>query len=377
MPFLEVSAMELRTEFVKLACQAGANIRKLCWRYRISPTTGYKWIARYRESGEEGLIESSRRPRRSPNRSDPEFEQQVLKIRAEQSAWGAVKIRRLLQDEGIDVKATSTVHAILVRHGKIDPQESLKHQAWHRFEHPNPNDLWQMDFKGHFALADQKRCHPLTVLDDHSRFVVCLKACENQKTATVQQHLSNVFRQYGLPLRMTMDNGSPWGSDAMHRDTPLTIWLRRLGIRVSHSRPYHPQTQGKNERFHRTLKAELLRGRTFETFPKIQPVFDEYRTVYNQRRPHQALGLATPISRYQVSPRSFPERLLPIEYPASDHVRIVDEKGRVRFKGRKLSIGQGYHRLPVALRATEKDGTWNVFFSCDRIAQWNFSESES
>jgi transposase InsO family protein len=240
MPFRKVSVMELRTEFVKLACQKGANIRQLYRRYRISPATAYKWIRRYQESGEEGLRDRSRRPRNSPNRSDLAFERDVLRVRAEQSAWGAVTIRRVLQDEGIAVKAASTIHAILIRNGQIDPAESEKHKAWQRFEHPVPNDLWQMDFKGHFAIRSGQRCHPLTVLDDHSRFVVCLKACENEKTDTVQQHLIGVFRQYGLPLRMTMDNGAPWGNDAVHRDTPLTVWLRRLGVRVSHSRPYHP-----------------------------------------------------------------------------------------------------------------------------------------
>jgi transposase InsO family protein len=363
--------MESRREFVGLACQSGANIRQLCRRYRISPMTGYKWIDRYRKSGEMGLVEKTRRPKISPNRSDPEFENQVLNIRDEQSAWGAVKIRRILQNEGVEVKAVSTVHAILVRHGRIDPAESAKHQAWHRFEHPVPNDLWQMDFKGHFAIRSGPRCHPLTVLDDHSRFVVCLKACEDEKTETVRMHLRSVFRQYGMPLRMTMDNGSPWGSDTAHRDTPLTVWLRRLGIRVSHSRPYHPQTQGKDERFHRTLKAELLGGRQFDRFLQVQPVFDGYRDVYNQRRPHQGIGLETPIHRFQISPRNFPESLPPIEYAASDQIRIVDEKGRISFKSQKLSVGKGYRGYPVALRPTEKDGVWNIFFCCDSIAQMN------
>jgi transposase InsO family protein len=292
-------------------------------------------------------------------------------VRAEQSAWGAVKIRRVLQDEGIAVKAASTVHAILVRHGQIDAEESAKHTAWHRFEHPVPNDLWQMDFKGHFAIRSEQRCHPLTVLDDHSRFVVCLKACENERTETVQQHLTSVFRQYGLPLRMTMDNGAPWGNDAIHRDTPLTVWLRRLGVNVSHSRPYHPQTQGKDERFHRTLKAELLRGRIFETFPAVQPAFDGYREVYNQRRPHHAIGLETPIRRYHLSPRSFPERLPVIEYADNDTVRKVSDKGLIRFKGHRISIGKGYCGYPVALRATETDGVWNIFFCCDSIARFD------
>ena len=133
--------MESRAEFVKLACQEGANIRQLCRRYQLSSATAYKWIRRYRESGEAGLVEHSRRPRKTPSRSSPEFENHVLRIRAEQSAWGATKIRRILRNEGIEVKAVSTVHAILIRHGKIDPEESKKHHAWQRFEHPVPNDL--------------------------------------------------------------------------------------------------------------------------------------------------------------------------------------------------------------------------------------------
>src|SRR4030095_12266925 len=377
MPFSEVSVMELRAEFVELADQEAANLRQLCRRYGISPTTGYKWLNRYRESGLAGLSDRSRKPRHSPSRSAPEFEGHVLRLRDEQPAWGATKIRRLLSNEGIAPKAVSTIHAILTRHGRIDADEGAKHKAWRRFEHEKANDLWQMDFKGHFSIQNGKRCHPLTVLDDHSRFVVCLKACLDEQQETVQVSLRDVFLRYGLPLRMTMDNGAPWGNDLLHRETPLTVWLRRLGVRVSHSRPYHPQTQGKDERFHRTLKAELLRGRTFQTFLNIQPVFDDYRSVYNQRRPHQAIELETPISRYQISPRSFPEHLLPIEYPASDHLRRVDEKGRVRFKGRKLSIGQGYHGYPVALRATENDGIWKVFFCCDAIAQWNFNDPVS
>jgi transposase InsO family protein len=371
MPFRKVSIMESRSEFVKLASQVGANVRQLCRRYGVSSATAYKWIGRYRKDGEEGLIDRSRRPENSPSQSEPEFEREVLRVRTEQPAWGAVKIRRVLQDEGIAVKAASTVHAVLVRNGRIDPAEGQKHQPWHRFEHPVPNDLWQMDFKGHFAIRSGQRCHPLTVLDDHSRFVVCLKACENEKGETVQQHLTSVFRQYGLPLRMTMDNGAPWGNDAVSRNTPLTVWLSRLGVRVSHSRPYHPQTQGKDERFHRTLKAELLRGRFFEAFPAVQPVFDDYRDIYNQRRPHHALGLETPIRRYQPSPRSFPERLPVIEYASTDIVREVSDKGLIRFKGYRIPVGKGYRGYPVALRPTESDGVWNIFFCCDSIAQFD------
>jgi transposase InsO family protein len=299
----------------------------------------------------------------------------VLRLRDEQPAWGAVKIRRLLRDEGIQPKAASTIQAILTRHGRIDPVEGQKHKTWRRFEHEHANDLWQMDFKGHFPIRTGKRCHPLTVLDDHSRFVVCLRACANERHETVQESLTDVFRRYGLPLRMTMDNGAPWGNDAARRDTPLTVWLRRLGVRVSHSRPYHPQTQGKDERFHKTLKAELLRWKQFDEFGQIQPVFDHYRDVYNQRRPHQALGLDTPIQRYQPSGRRFPEYLPSIEYADTDIVRSVNEKGHLRFKGRSFLVGKAYAGYPVALRPTELDGVWDVFFCCDSIAELSLHSS--
>ena len=258
MPFSEVSIVDQREEVARLASQPGANVRLVSRRFQVSPTTVYGWLARYREQGRQGLMNLSRRPHHSPWRSGPQIEEAVLSVRQQHPAWGARKIRRRLQTQRVpNVPAASTVHAILVRQGQIDSKEAAKHRPYLRFEHDAPNRLWQMDFKGDFA-TQTARCHPLTVLDDYSRFAVGLQACPDQRTQTVKDKLSGVFRRYGLPERMTMDNGSPWGSDADHRFTPLTVWLMRLQIRVSHSRPYHPQTQGKDERFHRTLGIELL-----------------------------------------------------------------------------------------------------------------------
>src|SRR5205807_4484324 len=154
-----------------------------------------------------------------------------------------------------------------------------------RFERAAPNELWQMDYKGHFATR-AGRCHPLTVVDDHSRYAVGLRACGDERGGTVQAELTAIFRQYGLPERMLMDNGSPWGSDALHRHTWLTVWLLELGVAVSHGRPYHPQTQGKDERFHRTLTAEVIGRRAFADLAECQRRFDAWRVVYNtQGRP--------------------------------------------------------------------------------------------
>ena len=206
-----------------------------------------------------------------------------------------------------------------------------------------------MDFKGHVPCG-AGRCHPLTVLDDHSRYSLVLAACGDERTATVSARLSGSFRRYGLPEVLLVDNGPPWGGGAARHHTPLTVWLLRLGVRVVHSRPRHPQTLGKDERFHRTRKAELLGRAPLEDLASAQRRFDAWRHVYNHERPHEALALATPASRYRPSERSFPETLPPVEYPAADHVRKVQAGGRVDFRGRRLRAPQAFTGQRVALR---------------------------
>jgi transposase InsO family protein len=265
--------------------------------------------------------------------------------------------------------------AILQRHGQIAPEAAPQHTAWQRFEHDAPNRLWQMDFKGHFALL-AGRCHPLTVLDDHSRFAVGLQACGDQTGQTVQARLTACLRRYGLPEAILVDNGPPWGSDAEHPHTPLTAWLIRLGVRILHTRPYHPQTQGKDERFHRTLKAEVLGTRVLRDLAHCQREFDRWREVYNLQRPHEALAMAVPASRYRVSPRAFPEVLPPIEYGPADLVRKVAEGGELSYRSRPFRVGKAFCGYPVALRPTLVDGVLDVFFCHQRVAQVNLRNQE-
>lgn len=256
MPWRECSKMEARREFVSLAEVEGANVSLLCKRFGISRKTGYKWLRRSQTEAGESLADRSRRPRHTPGRTLEKMEVAVLGVRDEHPAWGGRKIRRRLQDCGErGVPAASTIGEILRRQGRLDESEAAQHRPFQRFEHAQPNDLWQMDFKGYFGLGDGTNCHPLTVLDDHSRYALGLRACDNERRETVESELREVFRCYGLPLLMLMDNGPPWGSgDWSNRYTGLVVWLLRLGVRVTHGRPYHPQTQGKDERFHRTLK---------------------------------------------------------------------------------------------------------------------------
>lgn len=364
-----VETVGFRKEIVDLAKQPGVNMRELCRRFSVSAKTVYKWIRRYREQGDAGLENRSRRPSRSPKRMAAAMERKILSVRQEQK-WGARKIKTRLEELGNqNVPVPSAIHRVLQRNGAIDAEESSKHHAWHRFEHEAPNQLWQMDFKGWFRSNDGSACHPLTVLDDHSRYVVCLEACRNEQGQTVQLKLTATFRRYGLPERMTMDNGSPWGGDDGSGFTPLTAWLIRLGVSVSHSRPYHPQTQGKAERFHRTLDAELFRWHQFRNFEHVQRHLEPYRHVYNHERPHQALGMKVPATRYQISPRGFPESLPAIEYDTGDLVRIVQSRGYIDYRGRRIRIGKAFIGYPVALRPTCQDGIVDVYFCHQRVRQ--------
>jgi transposase InsO family protein len=365
MPWQEVTRMSLRLEFVTMARKERSNLAEICRRFGISRKIGYKWLERYGLEGITGLQDRSRRPQTSPSRTPDPMEEAVLEVREKHATWGGRKIKARLQTLGWqDVPAASTITEILRRHGCIDPEESGKHKAWNRFEAEAPNVLWQMDFKGHFEAAEG-RCHPLTVLDDHSRYSLGLQACADEKGDTVHGHLVSIFRRYGLPQRILVDNGSPWGSDGDHPFTLLTVWLMRQGIRVSHSRPYHPQTLGKDERFHRTLWAEVSQYCVGLNLEACQGRFEGWREMYNFERPHEALEMAVPASRYQPSSRSFQESLPPTEYGPGDQVRKVQQRGKISYGNREYALPKAFCGHSVALRPTPQDGVMDVFF-CDQ-----------
>jgi transposase InsO family protein len=364
----ERSAMDQREDFVKLALQPGANRTELSRRFGIARSNGYKWLERYLAEGRAGLAERSRRPRRSPARSTAATEVAVLRVRGNSNnAWGGRKIARVLTRAGAPVvPAPSTITEILRRHGKLEAGAGEHPGPYCRFERETPNELWQMDFKGDFD-AGRGRCYPLTVIDDHSRYALGVEACATQQDRPTRERLTAVFRRYGLPDKMLMDNGSPWGDSGGGPFTTFTVWLLRLGVSVTHGRPYHPQTQGKDERFHRTLKAEVLKGRAFADLTACQAAFDRWRHVYNHDRPHQALDLATPSERYRPSRRSFPETLPPIEYGPDDSVRKASSEGDIKFNNRRIRLGKPFRGELIALRATAEDGVFSIHFFTQQI----------
>jgi len=354
--------MTQRLEFVILATGSRIAFKELCRRYGVSRKTGYKWLKRYRAGGAEALQERSRRPHHSPNQVRPALADTVIALHVE-TAWGGRKLHRRLQDLGYDeVPAASTCTEIL-RRADLLKKDSAAGPV-QRFERSLPNQLWQADHKSDFETQGGQRCHPLTMLDDHTRFNLVLDAAANRRTEAVRVSMAAAFEQYGLPEAILCDNGAPWGNVAEGTGhTTLTVWLLRLGVQVLHGRPYHPQTQGKEERFHRTLNQELLTRHTWRDLTHCASEFRRYRQRYNFERPHDALGGDTPGSRYQPSVRPMPARLPVLEY-AEQEVRIVRTKGVITFGNQTWHIGNAFASLPIGLRPSpHADGQWEVYFS--------------
>jgi transposase InsO family protein len=358
------SVEEDRRLFLEDFTRADVNRRGVCRVHGISPKTGYELWRRYRAEGESALRERSRRPHHSPRRLELTQEQRILEIR-EDNGWGPRKIRWQLEQEGWPgIAARSTIEAVLRRNGKITHEERHS-RTIQRFEHAEPNQLWQMDFKGHFALHSGHRCHPLTILDDHARYLIELHACADERRGTVRARLELRFRENGMPEAILADNGGPWGSAGSKGYTELEVWLLRLEIKLHHGRIRHPQTQGKVERLHRTLGEEM--DLDFLDQAHAQQEFDRYRQLYNQERPHEAIGMQVPASRYRRSIREYPEKLRTVEYDAADEVRSVDDQGKFSFRGRRCRIGRAFAGQRVAIRPGASDGMVDVYFCRSRV----------
>lgn len=353
-----------RLEFVKLASVEGANITVLCERFNVSRKTGYKWLNRWKDKGQLGLEDRSRCPINSPLKTTDEMEAEVLALRAKHPKWGGRKLHKRLITLGCEsVPSPSTITKILGRHGLISEAESSKHKALTRFERGEANELWQIDFKGDFRMCNGKRCYPLTILDDYSRYSLAVLACGNQKRLTVQGHFRNVFAKYGIPRAFYVDNGTPWGtSHRRTRHTRLSTWLMRQDIQVIHGRPFHPQGRGKLERFHRTLKLEVLQDRILQDLGHAQTEFDPWRTIYNHDRPHEALGFEVPSTRYEASSRSFLEQTDPFEYSSRFLTRRTNPTGQFSFNKNKYRISDAFTDQAIGLSPAKKDGIWEIYY---------------
>jgi len=324
-----------RIEFVLRACSETSNLSQLCREFEISRPTGYLWLKRYRGGNSQlkALAEKSRRPRRSPARTDANIEARVVELRREHG-WGAKALRHVLErDEGIRLSRI-TVHRILDRNGEIRDEDRHR-PATTRFERSQPNELWQMDFKGQFPMGSGQ-CFPLSVLDDHSRYLIGLQALRGTSTDGVERTLVRLFRNNGVPKEMLMDHGVPWWNAINgHGLTRLSIGLIQQGIQLRFSGIGHPQTQGKVERFHETLQRSVKHRNVWpEELDQWQDQFMEIRNIYNHKRPHEALEMAVPASQYRPSSRSYQEHPKEWEYPAGCWIVRLNNQGQWYWNGK-------------------------------------------
>jgi transposase InsO family protein len=363
MAWREETIMSRKKEFIARALTKVEPFSQLCLEFQISRKTGYLLLNRFHTEGTSGLLPRSKKPLNSPYKTCQGIELAIVTVRQQQPTWGPRKIIRSLINKGmVNLPSPSTVTAILKRYNLISLEESLKRQKLIRFEKEKPNQLWQMDFKGKFQLLTKQACYPLTIIDDCSRFSLSLKACANEQSTTVKKQLIIIFERYGLPDQINVDNGNPWGNSKLLPYTELTVWLMQLGIRITHSRPRHPQTNGKCERFHRTLKNDLISRYPMRSFPHAQKLFDEWRQNYNYERPHEAINMDVPAQRYQASEKSMPDRLPIIEYNDDAILRKVRGNGYISYQNKEFLVGEAFRQHMIEVKPDELNKVIKLYF---------------
>jgi transposase InsO family protein len=336
MAWKTVDVQEQRVRFVVCARRREKNFRQLCQEFDISRPTGYQWLRRYQAGGIAAIVEKSRRPQHSPRQTTLEIEQRVVALRQQLPDWGARKLQVLLKQAGVDLPVI-TVHRILLRHHLVKMPDQHR-WAVQRFERGTPNQLWQMDFKG--PVGWQAPVGPLSVLDDHSRYAIALAGTWSTRAEPVRERLEEAFQRCGVPAEMLMDHGTPWWNmKAATGWTWLTVWLMRQGIRLHFSGYRHPQTQGKVERFHRSMAATMKR-RGFPSPEQRQDWLDRFRHEYNHLRPHEALGMRTPATVWRKSVRAYQPHPPAWEYPPGSQLKKIAAQGQIFLEGRRWEISR-------------------------------------
>jgi len=352
MSWKEKTVENQRKEFVERVLRWEKSKSALCREYGISRPTGDKWIGRYLRG--ESMEDRDKTPFHTPNKTKAETEQRIIELRNKHPAIGAKKLKRMMENKGEFAPAYSTINAILHRNGLITKEDSAASTPHVRFEKEHPNDMWQADFKGNFAMKDGKRCHPLTVVDDHSRFCLCLEAKSNERDEDTRESFVRAFEYHGLPDTLLCDNGNPWGTVQSAGYTKFEVWLMDLGILTKHGRIRHPQTQGKDERFNGSLLRERIRYREYDDLIQAQKDFDEYKDFYNNERPHHSLNLDTPLRRYRASMRKLPQVIDDWEYEKNIQTRQVKSSGYFTFMGQGYFLSEAFGGNIVGLRESDE-----------------------
>ena len=372
MPWLEATPMEQRERFIRDQQNGLYTMTELCDRHNISRKTGYKWLDRFDAGGRAALGDRSRAPHQCPHRISSDVAELICTARRQHPSWGPEKLLQWLapRHAGVELPAISTAGDLLARHGLVK-----KRRRRRPCQHPgvvpattvHPNDLWTADFKGHFRTQDGLYCYPLTIADQHTRFLMACHGLLSTKGLGVRPVFDRLFREYGLPCAIRTDNGVPFATTGIHGLSQLNVWWMRLGIQHQRILPGQPQQNGAHERMHKTLKADAIRPPR-ATIVAQQRAFNAFRQQYNEERPHQHLRGHTPASFYRPSPRAYDARLLPIEYPGHFLVKRITNAGTFRFKKRLLFIAHALAPHTIGLEEVD-DGVWSIYFCHVLIAR--------
>jgi transposase InsO family protein len=362
MPWRESDAVNERLKFVVGRQSGRSTMTELCRRFGVSRKTGYKILDRYARDGPEGLRDRSRAPITHPNQTPPEIEAAILRVRKAYPTWGSKKIVAVLRREWPEMTwpARSTVDMVLKRAGLVSPRRCRRRAARSQpfVDALEPNDYWSIDYKGWFRVGDGTRCDPLTVNDVCSRASLECRAMVSPKLEDVRCQLQLTFGRFGLPRLMLSDNGPPFASTGLGGLSRLGVWLLRLGIQPVFIQPGHPEQNGRHERFHETLKAETATPPR-ATVRAQQIAFDKFQVIYNEERPHEALEMSVPAEVYELSSRSMPDELAEHEYPDGLEVRRVQHNGCMKWKGKRVFVGEAMRGESIGLDPVD-DGVWHV-----------------
>ena len=362
MPLKVITMADQRRQIVEKIRAGIWNVTEASRETGLSRKTIYQYLKRA-EDPTETFEDRSRRPH-TTTRTDPSIEAIIMEVAHDYPVWGETKIRKecVRRYPELTIPAARTVGRIMDRHDHHPGGQTPSPTGWQRFVSAAPNLLWQMDFKGWFRTTDRITIHPLSVLDDHSRFLLGLDACTNQARETVWTSLRRLFQLYGLPERILADNAGPWGAPGTRALTGLDLWLIQLGIVLIHGRPYHPQTQGKVERFHGTLKRELITRTTFTGVLETQARLDHFRDTYNTRCAHQAIENRYPVEVYQPSRRPYPDLILPPDYPDALAIRKVGYNGTISYENRRILANQQLQGEYVGIYEHEEEDTIDIMY---------------
>jgi len=356
----------------------GEKMTDLCQEFGISRKTGYKIFHRYEMMGIKGLEERSRAAKRRPNQTPPSVEKKILNLKKKYPSWGSPKIKAYLEKKPTDyaIPAKSTVHSILERHNLVSKRRraaraKAKGTRIHAVE--KANDTWCTDFKGQFRLKNHKYCYPLTVTDQHSRYLLACEALESTKEDEVIDIFSSLFEEHGLPAAIRSDNGVPFATNSNFGLSKLSVnWLRN-GIRLERIEPGHPEQNGSHERMHRTLKHEATKP-PCASILRQQEVFDNFCSIYNNERPHEALNMKCPVDLYKKSKVKYILNKEPLEYPEHDLTLRVSRCGGIRFKNRlRVYIGLPFMGENLGVREVD-DGIWQVHFMHYEMGYFDFED---